>query len=446
VTIPETRYAKSGEISIAYQVAGDGPIDIVFVQGFVSHVELAWETPTFAGIFNRLATFSRLIVFDKRGTGLSDRTARMPTLEERMDDMRAVMDAAGSERAALIGISEGGPMSLLFSATYPERTLALVLWATFARNLWAPDYPIGIDSERAARGYHFIQARWGEGRVLRRVSMQDAPDDPVVQQLLARYERNSATPAAAVEALRFGVESDVRHILPAVSVPTLVVHHSGDPLIPVELGRYLAAHISGAQMAEFPGNFHLSAAGGDIALLDAIEEFLSRGPRRHPVERVLKTVLFTDIVSSTERAARLGDRPWRALLDAHDAMVRREIARAGGIEVKATGDGFLAAFDGPARAIRCAQAICAQARALGLELRAGLHTGECEVRGGDLAGIAVHIGARVAALAAPGEILVTGTVRDLVAGSGIEFEGRGEQELKGVPGPWRLLVVRPPNS
>ena len=247
MTTPETRYAKSGDLSIAYQVVGDGPIDIVFVQGFVSHVELAWETPTFAGILNRLATFSRLILFDKRGTGLSDRTARMPTLEERMDDMRAVMDAAGSERAALIGISEGGPMSLLFSATYPERTLALVLWATFARNLWAPDYPIGIDAERAARGYGFIQAKWGQGRVLRRVSMQDAPDDPVVQQLLARYERNSATPAAAVEALRFGVESDVRHILPAICVPTLVVHHSGDPLVPVELGAVSrGAHPGGA--------------------------------------------------------------------------------------------------------------------------------------------------------------------------------------------------------
>ena len=441
MTSPETRYAKSGNLSIAYQVVGDGPIDIVFVQGFVSHVELAWETPTFAGIYSRLATFSRLILFDKRGTGLSDRTVRMPTLEERMDDVRAVMDAAGSERAALVGISEGGPMSLLFSATYPERTEALVLWATFARNLRAPDYPIGVDAEQVTAAYRFIQENWGQGHVLRNVSMQDAPDDPVVQQLLARYERNSATPTTAVETLRFGVEIDVRHILPAVRVPTLVVHHTDDPLVAIECGRYLAEHIPGAQMAELPGDFHLSAAGGDMAMLDAIEEFLSRGPRRHPVERILKTVLFTDIVASTERAVQLGDRSWRGLLDAHDAMVRREVERAAGSVVNTTGDGFLAAFDGPARAIRCAQAIRSHARALGLEIRAGLHTGECELRGDDLAGIAIHIGARVAGLAEPGEILATGTVRDLVAGSGIAFDDRGEQDLKGVPGTWRLLCV-----
>ena len=438
---PETRYAKSGDLSIAYQVAGNGPIDIVFVHGFVSHVELAWEMPAFAPIFARLASFARLIVFDKRGMGLSDRPPRLPTLEERMDDVRAVMDAAGSERAALFGVSEGGPMSLLFAATYPERTLALVLWATFARPMSAPDHPIGIDAEVAARTYEYIEKNWGTGRVLRRIALQDAPDEPVLWQLLARYERNAATPAAAVAAMRFGIDSDVRHILSAISVPALVLHHTGDPLVAVEHGRYLASQIAGARLAEFPGDFHLSATGRDEPLLDTIEEFLTGERRDHPVDRILKTVLFTDIVASTQRAAELGDRRWRAVLDAHDAMVRREIQRARGQEVMATGDGFLAAFDGPARAIRCAQAIRAHARTLGLEIRAGLHTGECEIRGGDVAGIAVHIGARVVALAAPGEILATGTVRDLVAGSGMDFIDRGTQPLKGVPGEWPILAV-----
>jgi pimeloyl-ACP methyl ester carboxylesterase len=440
--IPRTCYAKSGGLSIAYQVAGDGPIDIVLVQGFVSHVELAWETPAFAPLYQRLAAIGRLIVFDKRGVGLSDRTTRLPTLEERMDDVRAVMDAAGSERAALVGISEGGPMSLLFSATYPERTTALVLWASFARVSWAPDYPIGVESQTSEAAYQYIERRWGEGAVLRRLVMQDAPDDPTVQRILARYERNSATPLSAVAALRFAVETDVRHILSTVSVPTLVVHHSGDPFVPAVHGRYLTAHIPGARLAEFPGDLHLSAAGADAPLIDAVEEFLTGERPRQPVDRVLKTILFTDIVGSTQRAAEIGDRRWRALLDAHDAMVRREIARARGREVKTTGDGFLAAFDGPARAIGCAQAIGAQARGLGLEVRAGLHTGECEIRGDDLAGIAVHIGARVAALAAPGEILTTATVRDLVVGAGIEFAERGVGDLKGVPGEWRILAVR----
>jgi class 3 adenylate cyclase len=439
---PQTRYTKCGDLSIAYQVVGEGPIDVVFVLGFVSNVDLGWEMPTFAAIYNRLASFSRLILFDKRGTGLSDRTARIPTLEERMDDVRAVMDAAGSERAALIGVSEGGPMSLLFAATYPERTGALVLWASFARVLAASDYPCGIEPESAERSYALIDKHWGEGRAFRRIAIQDAPDEPATHETFGRYERGSATPAAAIAALRFGIETDVRYVLPAISVPTLVVHRSGDRLVPVAQGRYLADHVPGACFVELPGDFHLSGAGRDGPALDAIEQFLSGEARPHAVERILKTVLFTDIVASTQRAAGLGDRRWRALLDAHDGMIRREIGRARGQEIKTTGDGFLAAFDGPARAIRCAQTIVAQACGLGLDVRAGLHTGECELRGDDLAGIAVHIGARVAALAAPGEILVTGTVRDLVAGSGIEFEDRGTRELKGVPGEWKLLAVR----
>jgi class 3 adenylate cyclase len=440
--LPRTRYARSGDLSIAYQVAGDGPLDVVLVFGFVSHLELGWETPTFSAILHRLASFGRLIVFDKRGMGLSDRTARLPTLEERMDDVRAVMDAAGSEHAALIGISEGGPMSLLFAATYPERITAQVLWASFARNLWAPDYAIGFDPAQAERAYALIEKRWGTGNALRRIACQDAPEDPAVDELLARYERNAATPAAAVAALRFGVETDVRHVLPAISAPTLVVHRTGDPLIPVEHARYLAGQIAGARLLEFPGSFHLSATGADAIVLDAIEEFLTGQRVSHAVQRILKTVLFTDIVGSTERAAQLGDRQWRSLLDQHDLLVRREVDRARGRVVKTTGDGIFAVFDGPARAIRCAASVLAQARALGLDLRAGLHTGECEPRGDDLAGIAVHIGARVAALATPGEILATSTVRDLVAGSGIEFADRGVRDLKGVPGEWRLMAVQ----
>ena len=332
-------------------------------------------------------------------------------------------------------------MSLLFSATYPERTAALVLWASFARVSWAPDYPDGFDAQASEATYQFIAEHWGEGGVLRRLVLQDAPEDPVVQQIMARYERNSATPASAVETLRFGVETDVRPVLPAISAPTLVVHHSGDPLIPVHNGRYLASHISGAGLAEFPGDIHLSAVGSDAPLIDAVEEFLTGERRAQPPERVLKTVLFTDIVDSTQRAAEIGDRRWCVLLDAHDVVVRREIERALGREVKTTGDGFFAAFDGPARAIRCAQAIgckrAAWAWKCGPDCTPAVRDSRRRPRRNRRA-----LGARVAALAAPGEILATGTVRDLVAGSGIEFVERGARELKGVPGEWRILAVR----
>ena len=440
--MPDTHYATSGDYRIAYQVVGEGPLDIVLVMGFVSHLDLAWETPPFSAMYRHLSSCGRLILFDKRGVGLSDRGASVPTLEERMDDVRAVMDAVGSERAALIGISEGGPMSLLFAATYPERVEALVLWATFARIATAPDYPHGSPPEIFDRTYERIDKNWGSGRTIRAVVVQDAPEDAALLAQWGRYERSSASPTMAIACLRFGAGSDVRHVLPAISAPTLVVHRNGDPLVPIAHGRYLAAHIPGAQMREFPGETHLSATGADVEVLAAIEEFLvgERGPA--PIERVLKTVLFTDIVDSTARASALGDRRWRELLDAHDALVRREVERARGQVVKTTGDGVLAAFDGPARALHCAQAIVSQAHALGLSLRAGLHSGECELRGSDLAGIAVHIGARIAALAAPGEILATGTVADLVVGSGIQFDARGIQSLKGA-GDWRVLAVEP---
>ena len=439
----ETRYAKSGDISVAYQVAGEGPLDVVFVPGFVSHVELGWEVPPYARIFHRLSAFARLIVFDKRGTGLSDRTVDVPTLEERMDDVRAVMDAAGSERAAIVGISEGGPMALLFAATYPERVTALVLWDTYARALAAPDYPAGSPPELFDETLRIVEKYWGVGRVVRFMFLQDAPEDEETRQLLARAERNCATPAMAVAALRFVGPMDVRHVLSSISAPTLVLHRSGDPPIPVEQGRYLAEHIPGARFVELAGDFHLSATGQDEDALDEIEEFLTGvRPEKVPApDRVLKTVLFTDIVDSTARAASEGDRRWHELLDAHDVAIRKQLGRFRGDEVKTTGDGFLAAFDGPGRAINCAQEIATRSRELGLEIRAGLHTGECELRGDDLAGIAVHIGARVASLAGPGEVLVTSTVRDLVAGSGIEFTDRGHHELKGVPGEWQVLAV-----
>jgi class 3 adenylate cyclase len=441
-TSAETRYAKSGDLSIAYQVVGSGS-DVVFVAGSVSHVELGWEAPPTAPVHRRLSRFGRLITFDKRGVGLSDRTTELPTLEQRMDDLRAVMDAADCERAAVVGMSEGGPMALLFAATYPERVSALVLWATFARVAWAPDYPQGVDVQEAEAFMDQIEESWGHGRVLPLIGTQDAPDDEATRRRFARYERSSATPAMAAAANRFSLYIDARHALSSISAPTLVIHRTGDPLINVVHGRYLAEHIPGARYSEYPGDFHESALGRDEEVLDEIEEFLTGTRQEHEIDRVLKTIMFTDIVGSTERAVSMGDQRWHEVLDAHDSAVRGELEQFHGQEVKTIGDGFLAAFDGPARAIRCAQAITAKAEDLGLEVRAGLHTGECEARGDDLAGIAVHIGARVGDLAGPNEVIVTSTVRDLVTGSGLEFHDRGRHELKGIPGEWQVLAVAP---
>jgi len=438
----ETRYAKSDALAIAYQVSGKGP-DLVFIPGSLSHVELGWETPPMMQMFRRLSQFSRMITFDKRGTGLSDRSAELPTLEERMDDVRAVMDAAECEKAAIVGISEGGPMALLFAATYPERVAALVLWATFARATWAPDYPQGIDAQIGHSFCDQIEEHWGHGRIWPLIATQDAPDNDATRRHLARFERSSATPAMAGAANRFSLLVDARHVLSSISAPTLVVHRTEDPLTSVEHARYLAAHIRGACIKEFPGEFHESYLGKDAEILDEIEEFLTGTRLDHEIDRVLKTVLFTDIAESTERAVRMGDRRWHDLLEAHDSAVRQELRRYRGQEVKSTGDGFLACFDGPARAIRCATAIGAKTQSIGLEVRSGLHSGECVARGDDFAGVAVHIGARVAGLAEPGEVLVTGTVRDLVTGSGIEFVDRGRHTLKGVPGDWQLLAVTP---
>jgi class 3 adenylate cyclase len=443
--IPETRYAQSGELSIAYQVFGAGDLDLVFVPGFISHGDLSWQAPLFSELYRRFGSFARVITFDKRGTGLSERTLGFGSAEDRMDDIRAVMDTAGCERAALLGISEGGPLTTLFAATYPERASALVLWGTFARVQEAPDYPIGVDPSAIDPFVEGLVARWNTGQALR-FFISGIATDPETSAFVARYERTAATPGMVREIMHRNSEIDVRSALPAINAPTLVVHRTGDNAVPVECGRYLADEIPGARLLELPGDWHLNGSGGgEDDALDAVEEFLT-GQRREPapvIDRVLKTVVFTDIVGSTERAATIGDRRWRDLLDAHDSAIRRELRRYRGEEVKTTGDGFLAAFDGPGRAINCAQAIAGRARDLGVEVRAGLHTGECELRGDDLAGIAVHIGARVSSLAGPSEVLVTSTVRDLVAGSGIEFEDRGRHELKGVPGEWQVLAVQP---
>ncbi len=442
MTVPQTKYAKSGDVHIAYQVVGEGPLDLVYIPGFVSHVELAWEEPTWARAFRRLASFSRLIKFDKRGTGLSDPVPlnQLPTLEQRMDDVRAVMDAAGSQRAAFFGISEGGPMALLFAATYPDRAAALVLYGAFARQAWAPDYPGGIPPENFEKLIARVEEQWGAGLIAKYWAPSHPGDEPL-RQALARFERMAASPGATVALLRMAFETDCRPILPAVRVPTLVLHRTGDRLIPADLGRYLARHIPGAKYVELPGLDHLFFVGNTDALLDEIQEFLTGVRPGAEPDRVLATVLFTDIVGSSERAAALGDRGWRDLLESYYAMVRRQLERFRGREIDTAGDGMFAAFDGPARAIRCGAAIESGARQLGLEVRAGVHTGECEVIGEKIGGIAVHTGARVAALAKPGEVLVSHTVKDLVAGSGIRFDDRGTHTLKGIPGEWRLCAV-----
>jgi pimeloyl-ACP methyl ester carboxylesterase len=435
----ETRYAKSGDVHIAYQVTGQGPLDLVFVPGFVSHLEADWENVEWSRFLQRLGTFCRLIRFDKRGTGLSDRV-QIPTLEQRMDDVRAVMDAVGSERAALFGISEGGPMSLLFAATYPARALALVIYGSYARRVWAPDHPFGLTLAEFDRMIDRMEREWG-GPMGMDIWAPSTAHDERVRQAWASYLRLAASPGAAVAVMRMNREIDVRHVLPAIRVPTLVLHRTGDRLTLVEQARYMAEHIRGAKLVELPGVDHIPWVGDTDAILDEIEEFLTGVRHGAESDRVLATVLFTDIVGATERAARFGDRRWRDVLQSYHACVRRELARFRGREIDTAGDGFLAAFDGPARAVRCAGTIAHAVHTLDLQVRSGLHTGECEVMGEKLGGIAVHIGARVAALAEPGEVLVSQTVKDLVAGSGLLFGDRGVHALKGVPGEWHLFSV-----
>jgi class 3 adenylate cyclase len=447
VTEPETRYAKSGDIHVAYQVSGDGPFDLVLVPGFVTHLEIEAEIPGFAAFLRRLESFARLIRFDKRGTGMSDRVSGAPTLEARMDDVRAVMDAVGSQRAAFYSLSEAAAMCLLFAATYPERTAALVVRSAYPRRMWAPDYPWGLTEQEYERELE---------RDLRIFGPREQASDAV--QVLGRFQgdelqaalnlfRFGSSPGSLAALHRMNKEIDVRHVLSAVRVPTLILRGADDTIVSAEIAQYMASRIPTARFVEIPGAGHL-ALGGDSAMLiaDEAERFLKEvweagGWAEAEPERVLATVLFTDIVGSTERAAGLGDSAWRELLESHHALIRRELVRFRGAELDVAGDGFFARFDGPARAIRCACAISESVRELGLQVRAGLHTGECELVDGKVGGIAVHIGARVAKEAQPGEVFVSSTVKDLVAGSGIAFEERGATELKGVPGDWRLYAV-----
>jgi pimeloyl-ACP methyl ester carboxylesterase len=443
----ETRYALSGDVHIAYQVTGDGPFDLVFVPGFVTHMELQWRMPGFGEFLNDLGSFARLIRFDKRGTGMSDPVSGAPNLETRMDDVRAVMDAAGSRRAAFYGLSEGAALSILFAATYPERVAALIVRSCSPRTMWAPDFPWGKSAEAYQREMDQalrVYADRAEARtVVRGLGMRNEDEVEAYIDLL----RYGASPGMLGALYRMNREIDIRDVLPTVRVPALVMHGSEDQIVPVEAGRYTAQRLRAARFVELPGVGHLALGSPRADRIEVeIKAFLDEvwqagGWEETESERMLATVLFTDIVDSTSMAIDLGDRRWRELLERHNALVRRELLRHRGREVDTAGDGFFATFDGPARAIHCASAIVDGVRELGVSVRAGLHTGECEVADGKVAGIAVHTGARVAARANAGEVLVSSTVKDLVAGSGIEFVERGAHELKGIPGEWRLYAL-----
>ncbi|HET6167644.1 MAG TPA: adenylate/guanylate cyclase domain-containing protein [Marmoricola sp.] len=440
VVQPRTQYARSGGLSIAYQVVGEGPVDVVVVPGFISHVELAWEFPPARHIIERFASFARVIFFDKRGTGLSDPVDGAPTLEERIDDVRAVLDAVGSERAALLGISEGAPMSILFAASHPDVVQSLVLYGGMARSTWAPDYPWATPADDLIESSLEMLPHAFDGAMVE-IMAPSMADDPQAREMFAKLQRYGSTPAMLLQNYLMFLDIDVRHVLPAINVPTLVLHRRGDRAVNRHGAEWMAGQIPGARYVELDGIDHSMYAGDTDAAVDEIEEFLTGERRAVEIDRVLATVMFTDIVGSTALAAELGDRSWRDLLDAQNAAVRREVARFGGHEVKTLGDGMLTTFDGPARAIRCGLAVTEAVRPLGIEVRVGLHTGEVELVGDDIAGIAVHIAARIGALAGPGEVRVSGTVKDLVAGSGIAFAGLGEHELKGVPDMWRLFAV-----
>jgi len=437
---PQTRYALSGDVNIAYQMIGDGPIDLVFVMGWVSNIDEFWTEPSFANFLQRLARFSRLIVFDKRGTGLSDRVDEnnLPTLEQRMDDVRAVMDAAGSRKAALLGISEGGPMCILFAATYPERTAALMTFGAFARPLAAPDYPWGRSEEAQRRFLEAIRTGWGSQPVGIEDRIPSQARDERFRQWWTRYLVRSASPSAVLALARMNAQIDVRGALPAVRVPTLIMHRSGDRALDVGGSRYMAQQIAGARYIEYPGEDHLPWTSDPDPVLGDIEQFVTGARHAPDIDRVLATVMFADIVDSTQRAAAIGDRAWTSELQQFYGLARRQLERFRGREIDTAGDGYFATFDGPARAVRCAQTLAKEVAQLGLAIRAGLHTGEVEVIGDKVGGIAVHIGARIAGHAGPGEVVVSNTVKDLVAGSGLQFEDRGVRPLKGVPGEWRL--------
>jgi class 3 adenylate cyclase len=438
---PETRYARNGDVHLAHHVTGGGGPDLVFVPSWLHHSEHMWTHPSVAPFFARLASFSRLIMFDRRGTGMSDPIAGPVALEEQMDDIVAVMDAAGSEQAVVLAWREGSAMAALFAATHPERTRVLVLYAPMARLSPAPGYEWPIPPAEREAWVREMVATWGDGS--RMLGLAPAMwDDLELRRWYARLERLAAPPGVVPVLQRMVQETDVRDVLPTIQAPTLVLHRAHDRFVDVRHARYVAAHVPGARFVELPGEDTLMPGSGEVDLLDEIEEFVT-GTRRAPESaRILATVLFTDLVGSTRRAAELGDQAWRGLLARHDEVVRREIERHRGRPVKSLGDGWLATFDGPARAVRCALALRGALAGLDLEVRSGVHTGEVEVLADDVGGLAVHIGARVMALAEPGEVVASQTVKDLVVGSGLEFSDRGPHELRGVPGEWRLHAVR----
>jgi class 3 adenylate cyclase len=435
-----TRYTRSGDVHIAYQEAGDGPVDLVYVPTWISQVEMLTSEPSIHRFIERLCTFARVVTFDRRGSGLSDPTPGVATLEEQMDDVLAVMDAVGSERAAVMGSLEGGPMAMTFAATHPERVSELILYASFASPRRHDDYDWPPANEERTARIDAILEQWGQGGVALGLAPSLA-GDPEFREWAGRMERYAASPGQVRRIFEAVGQTDVRHVLPTISVPTLVMHRRDDSFLDIRHSRYLAEHIPGARLVELEGRDGLFSVGDSEAILGEIEEFLTGTRHEREPDRVLATVLFTDIVDSTRRAAEMGDAGWRSLLQRHDELSRREIARHRGRAVKSTGDGVLATFDGPARAIHAAERIRARTGELGIEVRAGLHTGECEVIGDDVGGLAVHIGARVMGHARAGEVLVSSTVKDLVAGSGIGFAERGEHELRGVPDRWSLYSV-----
>lgn len=442
--MPTTQYAKSGDLNIAYQVSGDGPRDLIYIPGWISNIELMWDEPVLASILRRLGSFARLIVFDKRGTGMSDRVPdqELPSLEDRMDDVRAVMDAAGSERAVLMGHSEGGNMATLFAATYPDRTEGLILVGTYAKRIWSEDYPWAPRPADREQEIRETEETWGDPNELPDYILGDRIGDQAFREWMARYFRLSASPKAAAHLIRMNTQMDTRAVLPLVHAPTLCVYRTDDADVLVEEGRWIASQIPHAKFVELPGASHLFwASHHPEELANEIEEFVTGKRETAQPEKILATVLFTDIVDSTNKAAALGDQRWRALLESHNQVTRAELARWRGIERATTGDGFLVTFDGPARSVRAASSIVNAVKPLGIEIRAGVHSGEVEKVGEDVAGLAVHIGARIASLAGPGEIYVSRTVKDLVVGSQLEFEQRGAHTLKGVPGEWDVFAV-----
>jgi len=441
---PDIHYTRSGDTSIAYKVGGKGPPDMVFVPGYISHLEMSWESPLASRVWHRLSSFGRIMTFDKRGTGLSDPITddRLPGLEQRMDDMRAVMDAVGSWRSVLIGGSEGAMMCMLFAATYPERVQSLILYGAMARATWSEDHPWNTPREDLIQSWEeFIEPYWGQG-VGTEIFIPSIATRPGVREWLARFERSCASPRNVNVLFRMFLDLDVRDIVSSIHVPTLILHRTQDYVVNVRSGRWLAEHIPGARLIELPGIDHVPFTGDVDALVDEMQEFITGTRERAEPDRVLKTVMFTDIAGSTKRAAELGDAAWRDLLATHDLTMRRELKRFRGQEIKTLGDGFLAAFDGPARAIRCGVSAVRAALAAGLPIRVGIHTGECEVVADDLAGITVHIAARVGALAQANEVLVSRTVKDLVAGSGITFSDSRTHRLKGLSDKWQLYAVR----